>query len=257
MKSIILCEGIDDAYILGYYLHKTSDNPQWIPVEDAEKFAHSYNLAKKNSRNQRVNVYKRNEDRAAIWCVGGKDNFKRPLKDIKKFCEMFPEERVDNVFLITDRDENEIEVCIRSFENLLLNAGWSVQLENNRKSKIFYTVEDTAYALNIFPIIIPFDEQGALETVLMNGIAGEGEEEALIVSKAIIYVQSLLESKKIDKYLQHKRHVLKSKFSAVIAVTNPDRATATFDTLLMTHEWENKGEINKHFHLLRDILNQG
>ena len=43
-------------------------------------------------------------------------------------------------------------------------------------------------------------------------------------------------------------------FSAVISVTNPDRSTATFNTLLMSHSWEEKEEIKKHFGILNTLL---
>ncbi|HBN85552.1 MAG TPA: hypothetical protein DDZ89_17110, partial [Clostridiales bacterium] len=76
----------------------------------------------------------------------------------------------------------------------------------------------------------------------------------LIVDEAIGYVDRLLHSGEIKKYLQHDRLVLKAKFSSVISITNPDRSTALFNTLFMSFPWEEKDEIIKHFSLLNDML---
>lgn len=48
--------------------------------------------------------------------------------------------------------------------------------------------------------------------------------------------------------------LLKAKFSSVIAVTNPDRSTGTYNKLLTSHEWYNYEEVIKHFEILIEVL---
>lgn len=115
--------------------------------------------------------------------------------------------------------------------------------------------EGENYTTGIIPIILPFDEQGAIETLLMKAISESSQEEKYIVDEANKYIKSFfIPEAKLKRYLIHEREVLKAKFSAVISVTNPDRSTATFNTLLMSHSWEEKEEVKKHFQLLNKLL---
>ena len=80
MRSIILCEGFDEILIIGYYLYKTKG---WLYQKDGS-FSQLYSFPKLHKRNQLIEVYKKNNDLLAIWCVGGKDSFELAFKFIKK-----------------------------------------------------------------------------------------------------------------------------------------------------------------------------
>lgn len=84
---------------------------------------------------------------------------------------------------------------------------------------------------------------------LMAAIASEG---SLVVEKAKEYIDGL--KKDLEKYLKHERLELKAKFSAVISVTNPERSTATFDKLLMSHDWERYPTIRNNFSAFNEFL---
>ena len=64
----------------------------------------------------------------------------------------------------------------------------------------------------------------------------------------------LINGGKIQKYLQHERLRLKAEFSSAISITNPDRSTSLFDTLLTTHSWEEKDIVKKHFNMFDKYL---
>lgn len=253
MNSVILCEGFDDILILGYYLHKTSKEPKWNYVVENE-FSEYFKLPNVSKR-QTIEIYKRNEDKVAIWGVGGKDRFNKVLHHIYKINTSFPQERFKEVILVSDRDSYEINDCLKKIENDFSNIGWDVTLSNNISNKVTYEVEEEFYDINITPIVIPFEEIGALETVLMNAIAETDIEDNYIVGQAKEYITKIKNSGNLAKYLRHDRERLKAEFSAVISVTNPDRSTALFDALLMSHEWETKAEIKKHFGIIEELLN--
>lgn len=253
MRSIILCEGADDAYILGYYLHKTSENPQWDFCSSETEFAKSYKLEGQSLRKS-YSLYKRGDDVLAIWPVGGKNSFDKPLNSIYTVCTSHPEEKVDTLFLLSDRDDDSIRASLDALEAALDKALFHVSLHNEEASTFSYIVEDDEYTMQIIPVVIPFEKNGALETVLMQAIADTSDEDRFITDSAIRYVQTLLSSGKLQRYLQHDREILKAEYSSVIAITNPDRSTATFDHLLMTHPWETKHEIQRHFDLFREVL---
>ena len=251
MRSLILCEGHDEVYILGYYLHKTSG---WVYFEN-EELSEDYKLPRNRNRNQIIEVYKKDRDRVAIWGVGGKDNFAKSFKFLEMANNLNPESGIEQVFILLDRDHLEIEKCLETIKNKLRNCGLSIDnLKNNQSNVITYEIEDETYGLNVIPMIIPFDEEGALETVLLSAIEKEDEEGEFVAEIADEYINNFLHSSKKNKYLKKERLVTKAKFSAAISITNPDRSTAEFNTLLMSHPWEEKEAVQRHFKILNEQL---
>lgn len=253
MNSIVLCEGFDDSYVLGYYLYKTDG---WFLTPD-QRISDRFDLPRVPKRNQRIEVYKKDDDNLVIWCVGGKDNFGSAFEYIGRVQKMAPEDSFINIFILADRDDTEIEECISLIIQNADSHGISVgKLINSSNNSFSYEAEGELYRFNIIPIVIPFDRNGALETVLMDGIKKLGEEEEYIVAEAGKYIKGVIYSGILKKYLQKQRLRTKAEFSAVISVTNPDRSTAEFNTLLTSLEWEKLPEINKHFEIIREILSR-
>lgn len=225
MRSIILCEGFDDVLILGYYLFKTQGwrfNPKGV-------FSKLYNFPKMDYKRQAVEIYERAEERLGIWAAGGKDSFDDAYKFINRVNNLNPAEKIDKVFILTDRDQEEIDNCLMA-------------------------MKDKIYNLEIIPVVVPFDKNGAIETVLMEGIAETGEEEEYIVNCANAYIEEALNSGRLHNYLQHERERIKAKLSAVISITNPDRSTNLFDKVLMSWDWETKNEVKRHFEKIAEYL---
>lgn len=251
MNNLILCEGFDDVFIIGYYLFKTE---KWV-YDPSGMFSDLYSFPKVNHRNQAIEVYKKGCDSLAIWCVGGKDSFDKPFNFLKKTNDNYPEKGIQQLFIFSDRDNCEIEDCLSVIQSKMNNNGMNIaKLKNNQVNVFNFEEEGENYKVNIIPVIIPFDEVGALETVLMNAIEETGEEEKFIVGEAKRYVEELCGSSQLKKYLQHSRKILKAKFSSCISITNPDRSTALFNSLLMSCPWEEREVIKRHFGILNKFL---
>lgn len=252
VRSIILCEGFDDIYILGYYLFKTDS---W-EISKRKSLSDLYTLATKTSRNERIDIYEKNNDLLAIWGIGGCANLKKGFKAVKSINENNPEQGISKIFILMDRDSKDINECLDEIKSFLIESGIKIEetLINNFCNVYRYTVEGDDYELKIIPIVIPFEENGALETILMSAIKEKGKEEERIVDNATSYVNNFISEERLTQYLSHERLVLKAKFSSVISITNPDRSTALFDTLLMSHEWEEREEVKKHLKVLNEFL---
>ncbi len=194
MNSIILCEGFDDVFILGYYLFKTSG---WKREKDG-KISDLYDFPKVNFSNQIIEVYKKGNDSLAIWGIGGKDSFEKPFKFLKKINEIHPQEGFGKIFILSDRDSFQIEDCIKTIEVKMKKYGFDVyNLQNNKPNEFSYEVENEIFNLYIIPIIIPFNEEGSIENILLNAIKETGEDEKYIVDEAKKYVDSLIYSGKL------------------------------------------------------------
>lgn len=190
-----------------------------------------------------------------IWAVGGKDSFDEAYRFVQNVNSLNPNEGIDKIFIVSDRDKEEIEDCLKALHEKMNICGLKVaKLTNHQVNQYFYEVEEEKYCLEVIPVIVPFEQTGALETVLTEGIAETGDEERYIVDSANTYITELLKSGRLHKYLQHERQILKAKLSAVISITNPDRSTNLFDKVLMSWDWETKEAVKNHFEVITDCL---
>ena len=256
MKSVILCEGQDDLLILGYYLYKRSNpSTRWQFSNNSENFSDLYKIKGKN-KNQKVELYTRNDtDKLIIYSVGGKNNFDEPIRRItnieKRFFSLDP---IDRIIIVSDNDNSTLSETIQNFDSIFESNGLSTSLKNNEwNPACFNELSGQSQQIEIAPIIIPFNEAGAIETVLMNGIAEKNDEYHYIVNNAKKYVNNCVTSGKLISCLQHERLKLKAQYSSVIAITNPDRSTATYNDILMSFPWETTDSTNTHFGLLLSL----
>ena len=109
--------------------------------------------------------------------------------------------------------------------------------------------------MKITPVIIPFSEEGAIETLLMNAIQEKSEAGKIIVSEAKKYISTLQANSTVTaEYLNHNRLILKSKYSATIAATNPDHSTGLFQDLVMTCPWEKSTYVSTHLDVVAEAI---
>ena len=82
----------------------------------------------------------------------------------------------------------------------------------------------------------------------IESIRAQGTEEAVVVNEANKYIDSLLSSEVVKaRYFKHERLILKSRFSAVIAATNPTHSTGSFQDVVLSCPWESSAHIKEYF----------
>lgn len=151
------------------------------------------------------------EDRLAIWSVGGKDSFSKAIQGIKEINLNQPEYAINQIFIIQDRDSNEIKETLEEIRVTLDEIGIKLaELKNNTLNSWNFESEGENYTTNIIPIVLPFNEQGAIETILMRAISESSEEENYIVNEANKYIdieRFFIPEVKLNKYLKHQREI--------------------------------------------------
>ena len=251
MKTLIVCEGKDEVLLLGYLLHKTSGHAwAYNPKADVSK-NNLFNI--RPTRSEKLEIFQKQEDLAAIWAIGGNGNFDRAIKTIIDYANAFPSECFNEIVIVADRDETQIESLVLDLKKSFDINGMSVELTNNIRYEHVFSIYEETFTLGITPIIIPFEKNGALETILLDGISHIGPEEALIVSSSYEYIDELLSLGVITKYLCKRRHKLKAGFSVALSVINPEHSTGLYDELLLSHAWEEHTEVMRHFAMLISI----
>lgn len=246
MKSVVLCEGRDDLWFIAYYLHKTAGwdtcNLPWS----------NYELTPQNQR-QEVVYLRKEADSVAVWCVGGKDCFDNAISTIfNKIIMDYPFDPIDSIVVVKDRDTDTIIEAIATIQKWLPEG---IELSNKASTTWCHEIEGYDLAIKITPIVIPFTEEGAIETLIMQSIREQDHEGSLIVQGANEYIDNLLHLPDIGiKYLSHDRLILKARFSAVIAVTNPCHSTGLFRDMVMTCPWEESAYVKEHFDIIVNAI---
>ncbi len=238
MRTVLLCEGKTDAILISYLLCKTSG---WCPAKPEKGMRITVNEAK----NESAYWYNRNDDSLLICGVGGKDNFKDFFSNkIYDMIRDYPQEKTfDKIIIVQDKDtetvtalENKIANYIHPIDAQIKNDQWIVGQYNNSFNN--------SKTVNILGLIIPFDNDGALETVLLESLKEENDKKE-IVERSELFVDEM----KIcaEKYISNPRMVLKAKLGVVFAVLSPMKVFSFIDEIIKAVEWEKSESLKTVF----------
>ena len=245
MRSILLCEGPDDLWFSAYYLHKVA---HWNECRSLKKYWPNYKINPLDER-QNVKYFCKGSDSVAIWCVAGKDCFDTAISAIiEKIIVDYPEDAVDSLVILRDRDEDSEASILEHFSECF---GGNIHLTNNCSSTYSREIDGINVSVNVTPVIIPFDDCGAIESILMEAVHEANSEGRIIVEEACKYIDYLTSHPNIGTiYLKHAREVVKAKYSATIAATNPSHSTALFMDLVLACPWETSPCVKNHFDVI-------
>lgn len=250
MKSVILCEGGDDLWFLAYYLHKRA---RWAPTAIINSIWKNYQISALNNR-QEVKCFSCGNDHVVIWSACGKDSFEKSIQSVLHLIDTYPFDPVDSIAIVRDRDDDSTPQILESMESWIGN---NIRLENKTTSTLYREIDDCYVKTYFTPVIIPFSEEGAIETILKRAIKEQGEEESTIVDEADKYISALMTTGLVgNKYLSHSRLVLKARYSAVIAATNPDHSTGLFQSMVMACPWEQSSHVKEHFDVVLNAISE-
>lgn len=163
---------------------------------------------------------------------------------------------ITDLLIVLDRDEDKIEDTLSFIEDCVNKFACSkVSLENNKITTVYYKNELTNVKyFHLKPVIIPFNENGSIETLLMKAVCEKGENECRIIEKANHFIDGMVDEGIALHYLNHNRLVNKAKFSSMIAVVNPDHSTSTLDNMLIHNEWNNSPIVYEYFKPILDAI---
>ena len=246
MNSIILCEGQDDLWFISYFLHKTDG---WLMDNNYKSLWTNYKIPQ-NKASRKVVYMKKDNNGVAIWSVGGKNSFAEPLHIIiDKFVKEIPSAALDSIVVVRDRDnDNETEILAGMAK--IIKDGLSLKNKITTICDVECSNGEIAHT-QITPVIFPFDEDGAIETLLMNAVKEQNEGGSIIYEEAQKYVSFLENNDDVrENYLKNARLILKAKYSSMIAITNPDHSTGLFMDMMLATPWEKSAYVQEHFNVI-------
>ena len=104
--------------------------------------------------------------------------------------------------------------------------------------------------INFKLFVIPFEENGALETFLLNAISQNDEYDKEIINKGNIFVDEIDSEK---RYLNRRRYITKAKFDVYFSVRTSAEQFTERQNILRNINWEKYEEIQESFKKLKEL----
>ncbi|MBR4642048.1 MAG: DUF3226 domain-containing protein [Selenomonadaceae bacterium] len=247
MNSVILCEGETDQILLSYYLNKCfgfeycKKQPAVAP-----KKLHSNNSA------ESVCCYSHDDDIVVIWAVGGHSELQLALEKILHQNKINSPRNgfYSRICVMTDNDsEQELKSFWVEINNSLKSYNIHAEFQEMEWTTTEQSVDfDGKLPIELLGIPVPTDQEGALETALLNAL-GERQENAYIVEKSCSTVDDLIANKDkfSEDYLSSRREQVKAPLAVFLAITVPERIFQPMDKMLKSIEWNKYEKIKELF----------
>lgn len=241
MNKLILCEGKTDAILLSYYLEKTCE---WTH-RNAPK---GLNIKADETKGESVYWYHKENESLLICGVGGKDNFGSFFKD-KIQSAMVDSSAFTKIAVVTDRDDRHeksiVDSLLTSLNPIIANIENDKWISNRYENS--YNQESN---VDFLLVIIPSENEGALETLLLEAIS-ENEEDKAIVERSISYVDEIQPI--ASKYLSKNRLKLKACLGVTWAIQYPEKLFSFIDEQIRSVKWEESKVLERCFEQLKSI----
>ncbi len=239
MVYVIICEGKTDSFIINQYMTLNG----FSYLKKKPKKVTGFTLMD----NQDVDYFEDKEnDILAIWNIAGCGNLKYAINEIKKLLEV--EEEIGALAIVLDKDSNEITELENDISDYFENK---VKLQNNNWSS--YSYENSfsqKLTMKTLLTVIPSNQDGALETIMLEALMNSGEEVKKLGEKVEEFINNLKKEKNI--YLLKERNVVKSKLGCTINIIDPER---TFKDIIPTFygiPWSTYPIIQNYFEELKN-----
>lgn len=104
--------------------------------------------------------------------------------------------------------------------------------------------------MRLLVMVIPFEENGAMETFLLDAIAKQDAYDKNIIDECKIFIDSTDTQR---RYLKGRRLITKAKFDTYFCVRTAAEQFNQRRDIIKNVPWENYAAIQKDFKLLEDI----
>ena len=247
MNNIILCEGSTDYFLLQYYMREAY---QWIDDKSIQNGI--LRMPRQRSRN-----LAKNSDILTIMAVGGCSQIGNGLKSVLDKNYFSPPDLVDvysRIIIVTDRDEVGTEQSFLQALQKILNeytVTCTSSISNNSWLQCSMQNQMGLYInFSILLLVIPFEENGAMETFLLNAIGNRDSYDKSIIEECNQFVDRIDPEK---RYLTSRRYVTKAKFDTYFSIRTPVEQYAERQNILKSVRWEQYNNIQTAFQKLGEL----
>ena len=245
MTRIILCEGETDLILISYYLERTkgwtyTGSPKGLKLYFSEQ-----------DNKAACNYVNKSNDELLICAVGGKDNFGNFFNEnlSKPILRSTAGETEYKIALVTDRDDVAIEEIEQAISDQLSPIVTEVSNNVWKKNEIDADL-GAKVTIDFLLLVIPKENTGALETVLMEALS-QDEYDANIIEKSGRFIGTI--KPEAEQYIHENRLQLKAQLGVAFSVFNPEKTFSLFKERLVSVKWEDSPILAKCFEKLVQI----
>ncbi len=247
MNYVLICEGSTDYVLLQYYMR--------------EAYGWADDITKQNSiikvQGQKSRNLIKDGNILTIMSTGGCSRLCEGLENVLKRNKSSAPDLIDSynkVVIVTDRDEfetekvftNQVEIILANYrvihDEAIINNKWvTCEMMNSMGKKIVFS---------LLVMIVPFEENGAMETFLLNAISENDKYDEKIIGECRNFVDNIDSER---RYLNGRRLVTKAKFDTYFSIRTPSEQFVERQNILKNIKWEQYSKIQKDFELLSDL----
>lgn len=239
MNSAIITEGPTDYTFIQYYMRKVCS---WQDYQESS--------LRKADKQIKAREFKKNSDVLTIVSSGGCTRIAERLDLLlkKNTNSSNSAEVFTKIVVISDNDDEQaggkIETAIESvLQKYAIDS--SIKLENRKwlTLKMHNSISEEL-SVEILLLLIPFDENGAIETFLLDAIAEKDEYDKQIINKGNAFVETVDSE---ERYLKHRRDKVKAKMDVYFSIRTSAEQFPERQNILKNIEWEKYEKIQTCF----------
>lgn len=231
MIELILVEGVSDVQLISYYLQNVygwkHERENILGIEPLDKHEHIECLSK-------------NGNQVVLCGVGGNGKFAH-FVERHRINHIIVEKEISSLMVVTDRDEAS-DGKIKNQINATLEQ---VAVESNCwKENVIQDSFGQAKSIYTYLLIIPANEKGALERVIINALNDMPEETALIQE-----VEQFIDALKAGLVpdLNQTNNANKATVGTFFSVRYPKNAMRSFGVFISKIDWSKSTSLNQLF----------
>ena len=231
MTELILVEGVSDVQLISYYLQNVygwkHERDNVLGIEPLDEHEHIESLSK-------------NGNQVVLCGVGGNGKFAHFVEQ-HRVNHIIVEKDISSLMVVTDRDEAS-DARIRNQINSALDQ---ISVEDNRwKENAIQDSFGQAKSIDTYLLIIPADEKGALERVIIDALNDIPEETALM-GEVEQFIDVLKEGLVPD--LNQINNANKATVGTFFSVRYPKKALRSFGVFISKIDWSKSASLNQLF----------
>ena len=231
MTELILVEGVSDVQLISYYLQNVygwkHERENMLGIEPLDEHEHIESLSK-------------NGNQVVLCGVGGNGKFAHFVEQ-HRINYMVVEKDISSLLVVTDRDEATDE----KIKNQINDALEQIFVESNRwKENAIQDSFGQAKSIYTYLLIIPGDEKGALERVIIDAL-NDIPEETVLMGEVKQFIDDLKAGLLPD--LNQINNANKATVGTFFSVRYPKKAMRSFGVFISKIDWSKSASLNRLF----------
>ena len=231
MTELILVEGVSDVQLISYYLQNVygwkHERENILGIESLDEHEHIESLSK-------------NGNQVVICGVGGNGKFAHFVEQ-HRINYIVVEQEISSLMVVTDRDE----ASDKKIKNQINAALEQISVESNCwKDNAIQDSFGQAKNIYTYLLIIPANEKGALERVIIDALNDIPEETALM-GEVEQFIDVLKAGLVPD--LNQINNANKATVGTFFSVRYPKKAMRSFGMFISEIDWSKSASLNQLF----------